>query len=210
MNWPQRPGNPLDDVSFPARRGDRPCDIIMEGKGGAIRHVTDLALAPGAFITGQQPLGPLSSLVYTSPRGSKSLLTAALAWTLDDATTSLPHHVCTSAVSGAAGVGYHPILCHDSTSPSKDASALFAKPASGWLLGQHRLVDGLCCLKAGEEQQLVLECSLIRPTLLPALARLSKASSLLPISSHARHTGHDLQNFQFIQELCFGILLACF
>ena len=116
VNWPQRPGNPLDDVSFPARRGDRPCDIIMEGKGGAIRHVTDLALAPGAFITGQQPLGPLSSLVYTSPRGSKSLLTAALAWTLDDATTSLPHHVCTSAVSGAAGVGYHPILCHDSTS----------------------------------------------------------------------------------------------
>ena len=53
VNRAQRPGNRLD-VSFPA---PRPCDI-MEGKGGAIRHVT-YAPPPGTFI-------PASPLVYSS------------------------------------------------------------------------------------------------------------------------------------------------
>ena len=73
--------------------------------------------------------------MFTPPRGSKSLLTAALAWRLHDATPRADH-VCTSAVS--VQVQYHLILSHHSTDPRTHQHCLQSQRQAGsaawWLL----------------------------------------------------------------------------
>ena len=150
----------------------------MEGKGGAIRHVTDLP-PPGAFIS--QPLGPPYSCLHLLTRIKVPVDSRISVDTSRRNDMVAPPRVHKCRIGCRFSITRS---CAMIPRPSKDASALFAKPASGWLLGQQ--VGGACCLKAGEEQLVLV---LTHPShALPGLARLSKASSPLPISSHARHS----------------------
>ena len=131
------------------------------------------------------------------------MLTAALAWTLHDATTSLPHHVCTSAVSGA-GVRYHPILCHDSTSIQGRISIVckagisLARPAGWWSLLFESRRRAASASAHSSVPRFARSCS--------AFQSLEPPSHIQPCQAQL----HDLQNFEFIQEKCFEILFAYF
>ena len=121
VNRAQRPGNPPLDVSFPEL--GRRCDII--GRSHKARHLSTSTWCI-------HPTGPGSCLHLT--RGSKSLLTAALATTVnvERRNNAITQTRCTIGVSGAGG-WYHPILIPEIQGhisivcKAKHAQALFGK-----------------------------------------------------------------------------------